>query len=232
MNPVLMLTHNCLELTKRCVASLDQQDMPNQIYMFDNGSTDGTREWMADTFGYGGTWTALNRGVSYPWNFGIRTFFETKSKYRSDHILVVNNDTILPPWFYRELLSYDVPFVTGISVDNMDQIKEPAPRVELVGHPDFSAFLIRRDAWDKIGPFDERMKFYAQDCDYHVRAHRLGIPLWCANVPFYHARSSTLQLAPEKERLEIGEQANRDRQVFREKYGCIPGEPAYEELFQ
>jgi hypothetical protein len=148
------------------------------------------------------------------------------------HCLVINNDVILPPWFYEELLSYDAPFVTGISVDNMDAIKEPNPRVPLVGHPDFSAFLIHSDAWWKIGLFDENMKFYAQDCDYHVRAHRLGVPLMCANVPFYHERSSTLRLAPEYERQQIEMQANRDRQVFREKYGCIPGEPAYEGLFQ
>jgi GT2 family glycosyltransferase len=142
-------------------------------------------------------------------------------------VLVVGNDTVLPPWFYRELLSYDVPFVTGVAVDDMRMIETPpTQRMPLTENPDFSAFLIRKECWKQVGPFDERMKLYASDCDFHVRAHRLGVPLYKACVPYYHERSSTLKNAPAGEQQEIHIQANMDRQVFRQIYGCIPGQPA------
>ncbi len=239
MNPVIVLTRNNLALTKRCIQSLDEQDIPNSPYLFDNGSTDGTWEWMEaatswlewqDTFGFGGTHSAENRGVSYGWNFCLRTFFETTNQYRSDHVLVVGNDTVLPRSFYRTLLSYDAPFVTGIAVDNMEQANQPPVRV-LTPNPDFSAFLIRRDCWEKVGPFDERMKHYCSDCDMHIRAHRMGVPLMKSSTPFYHERSSTLRLASPEDRLEIETQANKDRQVFQGIYGCLPGSKEYEAIF-
>jgi hypothetical protein len=148
--------------------------------------------------------------------------------------LVINNDTVLPSNFYSELLSYNVPFVTGRSTESMLEISSMVQneRQPLVGGPDFSAFLIRREAWEKIGPFDERMKLYAGDNDYHVRAHRAGVPLLRANLPFYHERSSTLKKAPPAERREIELQADRDREVFKSIYGCMPWEPGYAELFK
>jgi GT2 family glycosyltransferase len=33
---------------------------------------------------------------------------------------------------------------------------------------------IRREAWDHVGPFDTRFRFYAQDLDYCVRARDAG----------------------------------------------------------
>lgn len=51
-------------------------------------------------------------------------------------------------------------------------------------------------------------------------------------VAFYHERSSTLRLANPEEKIWINTQANKDRQAFRDKYGCIPGERAYEDLFK
>ena len=47
MNPVLILTHNCLELTKKCVESAKAQDIETVEFFFvDNASTDGTFDWI------------------------------------------------------------------------------------------------------------------------------------------------------------------------------------------
>ena len=224
VNPVLILTRNCLELTKRCVESIRSQDIWNSYIAIDNGSSDGTKEWMEYTMPFARF--NENRGVSFGWNYGLNFILA-----RHPHCLVLNNDVIIPKWFYSKLLSYNEPFVTGVAVENMEQIAQRPERMPLNPHPDFSAFLIRREVWEKVGPFDERMKLYASDCDYHVRAHRAGIKMYKANVPFYHERSSTLKLANPTEQAEIHAQANRDREVFKSLYGCLPGEPAYYELF-
>jgi len=233
MNPVLILTHNNLELTKRCVESVKAQDIETRIYVVDNGSSDSTEDWVFDEIHesriYSLRLCKTNMGVSRGWNLELSMMFAEGKP----HCLVLNNDTIIPPWFYRMLLDYDQPFVTGIAVDQMKTIEDPPPFPwPLDPHPDFSAFLIRREAWELVGPFDERMKLYASDCSWHVEAHRKGLRLWKACVPYYHERSSTLNKAPDFERAQIQEQADRDREVFRSLYGCLPGTQAYENLFK
>jgi GT2 family glycosyltransferase len=224
MNPVLLLAHNCLELTRRACNSIELQDAGATLFIIDNGSMPPLRD--------GRFWVRSlphNTGVSFGWNAGLDFIFR---ECGAEHALVVNNDVILPPWFLRELLERDTAFVTGVSVEDMYKITEPPARGPLTGGPDFSAFLIRKEVWQKVGPFDETLKHYCGDCDYHIRAHRAGIQLYNSHVPFYHERSSTIKLASSSERVEIETQANVDRQTFKKKYGCLPWEPAYGEFFK
>lgn len=225
MNPVLILTHNLLPLTQRTVASLLDQAVSVEINIIDNGSSDGTAEWAARA-NYLLYASPSNAGVSRGWNFGLNAIFR-----KADHVLVLGNDTVLPPWFYQTLLSVDKPFVTGVAVNDMRQAWQKPDVTPLTPNPDFSAFLIRQEAWEKVGPFDQRMVHYCSDCDYHVRAHRLGLPLLQASIPFYHERSSTMRLAPAKEQAVIARQAESDRAVFRSIYNCVPGDSEYEKLF-
>ena len=219
----------------RAMESIAAQDIPTITLTIDNGSTDKTQEWMQSRVPR--IIFPENRGVSHGWNAGLNFWFNVSRPGFEPfkHVLVVNNDVVLPPWFYRQLLEYslcDLPFVSGVSVDKMEQIAEQAPMGEVHPHPDFSAYLITRDVWEKVGPFNEQMVHYASDNDWHVRAHRVGVPLWKANVPFYHERSSTINQATPEERQQIEEQANRDRAVFQRNYGCMPWGAGYDELFK
>ena len=232
MNPVLILTYNCLELTKKCLSSVWNQDIPSMPYVYDNGSTDGTREMLDEMVapGYLGYNTFKeNVGVSVGWNRGLDYLF---GRMRYPHVLVSNNDTILPSWLYRRLLQCKVPFVTGTSVKDMVDIAGEPPVKELVEAPDFSAFLIRRYAWEGVGPFDESMKNYYSDNDWHVRAHRAGVPLMNAGIPFYHERSSTMRHCDPIERRQLQRQFDADKKVFMDKYGCDTKDPAYAALFK
>jgi GT2 family glycosyltransferase len=239
MNPVLILTRNCLELTKRCVESVRQQDIPVSIQIYDNESSDGTQAWLDSQEDIINQSSNVDLGVSAGWNFVLEILFKKQWKraghkmqgWGAEHVLVLNNDTILPSWFYRQLLSYKLPFISGISVNDMRQIAEPPPYRTKSPHPDFSAICLTREAWEKIGPFDESMVHYCGDMDYHLRAHRAGIHLYAANCPFYHERSSTLRLAAKEERDAIQAQADADRKVFKEKWGVGANDPAYENLF-
>lgn len=230
MNPVLLLTRNNLALTQRCVASVRKQDVPTRVYVRDNGSTDGTQEWLSSQLGFDLGWSgsAVNEGVSKGWNDGLDYLF---GHLDYDHVLVVGNDTILAPWTLSALLSCNLPFVTGFDI-GMEPLPEKPDIFPITPHPDFSCFLIRRDCWEKVGRFNEAMKHYASDCQFHVRAHRLGVPLMKASVPYNHERSSTMRLASQEERNEIAMQANADREVFRSIYGVIPGQAGYDQLFK
>ena len=231
MNPVLILSRNNLDLTKRCVESVRAQDVPTEVYLWDNGSTDGTVEWIAENIPSDHRWTMYeNCGVTHAWNSLIGHMFIRDYPFAC----VVNNDAILPKGFLRELgataLIYGCEFITGVAVDYMPT--EVAPFQPPSPHPDFSAFMLSRAVWEKIGPFDERMKIYCSDCDYHIRGHRLGVPMYKANVPYFHLNSQTMKRAEPADRAAIQAQANADREVFKSIYGCLPGTPEYENLFK
>jgi GT2 family glycosyltransferase len=204
------------------------QDVPVVIGIVENGSTDGTREWLSgQQHDIQTIHMDHNSGVSKGWNIGLKFAFISH-----EHCLVLNQDVVLPSYFYRELLAFNVPFVTGCpgeapdTRDDYDQIP-----TELFTSPCFSAFLIRRSCWETVGPFDEKMFAWASDCDYHVRAHLLGIKLQMAQVPFAHRAGTTLRTATPEMQAELAGRPNADRAVFKSKYGCEPGTPEYDALF-
>src|SRR5580704_8066966 len=134
MFPALTLAHNCLSMTRRCVQSVFQQDIPGvEPFIIDNDSTDGTREWLiSERIPHARFSPQL--GVSAGWNFGLDWFFRQPEV---EQVLVIGNDTYLPSNFYREMMSYSAPFITGIADY---EAKDTIPGV--IGEcPDFSAFL-------------------------------------------------------------------------------------------
>jgi len=228
VNLVLLLVRDNFEMNKRCIDSIFAQDVHTLLVIIDNSERNDTTKWATDN-NIAAYLFRPQIGVSRGWNFGLSTLF----KNGAEHVLVPDSDTILPPWHYSELLSYDTPFITGISVDTMEEIQTKPERASPIPHPDYSSFLIRREAWEKIGPFDETLWAWAGDCDHHLRGHRLGIPmLKSPSCKFYHERSSTIRLAPPKERRIMELQADADRETFFEKYGAYPGTPEYAELFK
>lgn len=94
---VIIPVHNRLGFTRACLASLREQSWRDfSVTVVDDGSTDGTHVALADEFpevsllwGDGDLWWtgAMNRALE-------RVLLRAG---RSDHILVLNNDTALPP---------------------------------------------------------------------------------------------------------------------------------------
>lgn len=224
VNPVVMLVRNALQLTKNAVRSVMEQDIPTLLHVVDNDSQDGTTEFLQSCVAHLETFRPP-LGVSSGWNFAIVNAFR-----QADHVLVVNNDVVLRPDTYRSLLEDGGEFVTAVSVDNLKGIEgnwAKAPRP----HPDFSCFMLRKSVWDKVGAFDETMRLYASDADYHVRMHKAGIEAYTIGIPFFHYASGTLKSATAGEKASISEQADKDRYTFELKWGCKVGSKQYYEMF-
>jgi GT2 family glycosyltransferase len=239
VNPVIIPTHNCYELTVRCIESVLAQDIPVKLLVIDNGSTDERLRAYLAQFNIEGTHECVflgrNAGVSKAWNIGLAAFFNSGA---ANHALMLNNDLEIPPQYYRLLIETEENFISGVNIGTPNDARYwdngivPRPeRRHRRPHPDFSAFLITKLCWDRVGPFDENMVFYAQDCDYHVRMNREGIWAGSINLEYYHYASGTLKQATDEEKQQIALQADADRDEFTKKYGCRIGTAEYDKLF-
>lgn len=224
---IIIVSRNNLHLTKKAVASALTQDMPCDVVLVDNQSTDGTVQWANAKSGllvYLPSWKQVS--LSACWNSAIKFL-------KAEHILVLNNDVEIQPCTYRYLLAQQKPFVSCVSVDKPEQLSTPPFGIlPTRPHPDFSCFLIRKECWERVGPFDESYyPAYCEDNDYHVRMHRAGIEAVCVDLPFLHHGAGTIKNATVAERRQIERGAERNRQRFFEQYGCWPGTKEYEDLF-
>jgi len=89
---ISFITFNCLKYTKLCLKSL-KCSFPHEILVIDNGSTDGTVEWLK-TQNVTLIENGKNLGVSYCFN----TMYDYAWKDNPDnYLLVVSNDNVLLP---------------------------------------------------------------------------------------------------------------------------------------
>ncbi len=232
MIPVLIPIINGRELTRACIKSVLAQDVPCEVMVLDNGATDGSgemlRAWDDDRITY---IAARKPSVAASWNFGLEWLFS----HGHDAVLVLNNDTELRPDTVRWLLADGGDFVTAVGTTEKAKIDPPylpPDPTKKRPHPDHSCFLIRKRAWDLVGPFDENFEgAYCEDLDNHIRLHKAGIKAEGLELPFYHVKSATMNIADQALRDEISAKAQRNRDYFQKKWGVGVGTEAYYEIF-
>jgi len=243
MNWIVILTQNNLALTRNAIATLRDQDIGDvRILAVDNDSSDGTQLWLGAQSDIVTIMNCPAQSVAGAWNQALRWIFSRGE----DYALVVNNDVELRPDTYRHLAADGGLFVT--CVGNRDpkcigpdsipddpaypQLWTPPDPSRKRPHPDFSCYLIRRDAWERVGTFDEKfLVAFCEDWDYHVRLHNDGITAECLDLPFYHAGSATVKMATPEEQLRIHRQAEANRKYFEHKWGFKGASPEYYEFF-
>ena len=235
MNTIVIIARNGLHLTRRTLKAALAQDVPVEIILVDNQSSDGTLHWAlaveAQIKDVRVITLAKQLSLAACWNLALRKVWERGG----EHALVLNNDVLIQPPTYKILESTGWDFVTTVSVDNEEQFQFPRA-LDMYGrpHPNFSGFLIRKECFDKVGPFnDSYYPAYCEDAEYHVRMHRAGVRAVCIDLPMLHIGNgaNTLRFADPAEANLIKRGADRNRDKFLEKYGCKPGEPAYDALF-
>lgn len=218
MNPIFMLAYNNLYYTKMAVDSALAQDIPVKLLIVNNGSTDGTREWLdsiarpdVNVQHYARNESPIKLG-----NLWARHLFSLGAK----QILGIPNDAKIPPNCYSEMLKWPRGFVCATDIgQNEPEIRSAKAVSE---NTPMAVMMTRKWAYealiDKDGYFfDEGYFHYASDCDLALRMASCGIRGIQLDLPYYHFGSLTHRL-PEIHEWSC-RQADKDRAYFERKWG-------------
>ncbi len=193
------------EDTVKSIRSLNRSEMPTSIIVVDNGSNDGSAEYIARHFPEVELLTLKsNRGFAFACNLALSYVLKEK---KHDFIFFLNNDATVNPDTLSELIgaSRQHPHcgIFGPKVyysDRPDTIwYAGARRIQGVlavthtarGRLDFGQFekchevdyvfaaamLVRREVFEKTGLFDSRFFLYLEDLDLCLRAQKAGFSL-------------------------------------------------------
>ncbi len=206
LTSIIIVTHNQLAYTRQCVESIYRcTDEPFELVFVDNGSTDGTPEYLRSLAEAKVVANGENRGFPAAVNQGIR-------EAAGNQVLLLNNDCLATTGWLARLLralhrdpriglvgpcsncvsgeqqvavTYDdVDELDGFSWDwgkAHDGCTEDTDR--LVGF----CLLIRREVVDKVGLLDEQFGVGCfEDDDYCLRAIREGYRAVIARDAFVH----------------------------------------------
>lgn len=216
MSPTYTITFACynqIEYTQRFIASLNRDEVDfSRIVAVDNGSTDGTREWLGQQ-GFGQViLNNRNLGCGAAWNQGALAI-------QSEWTVVMNNDVICAPGWLRGLLSaalshqfkiaspamiegelsYDFPALVSRATKMNGYCRE--------GSAHAVCMMIHESVWDEIGYFMPVPKLLGyEDAIFFQRAREAGLSMGITADAWLHHFGETTQKAMKLERkLTVGE---------------------------
>jgi GT2 family glycosyltransferase/glycosyltransferase involved in cell wall biosynthesis len=201
---IIMLTWNGLAVTRDCVESIRTytKGVAYTLVVVDNGSTDGTREWLAQQADIELIANAENVGFTKGNNQGLAA---VGPEY---DVLLLNNDTLIlqDHWLahLRDVANGHADYgVVGCTLLRADSSLQHAgtympvsnfwgyqigggetfvgqyPGVREVEGVVGAAMYIRRDVRATIGGLDEDYFSYYEDTDYCLRARQAGWKVVC-----------------------------------------------------
>jgi GT2 family glycosyltransferase/2-polyprenyl-3-methyl-5-hydroxy-6-metoxy-1,4-benzoquinol methylase/tetratricopeptide (TPR) repeat protein len=206
LTSIIIVTHNQLAFTKGCIDSIRLvTEEPYEFVLVDNGSTDGTAEYLPTVPNARVVLNPENRGFPAAANQGIRAA-------TGRQILLLNNDTVVPAGWLGRLLrplaedprvglvgpcSNEVSGEQRVAVDyaDLEGLEEFAARhaVENAGRREATdrlvgfCLLVRRAVIDQIGLLDERFGLGCfEDDDFCRRALAAGWTAVIARDAYVH----------------------------------------------
>lgn len=248
---IIILSYNTLNYTKLCIESI-RKHTPLGIYeiiVVDNGSIDGSREWLKRQSDVVLIKNIENLGFPKGCNQGMKVA-------TGQDLLLLNSDTIVTPrWLenmQQALHSDDTIGAVGCvanrvshfqqvetngyqSLEELIQFAEQynrsnpelwEERLTLVGF----AFLLKREVYERIGPMDENFSpGNYEDDDYSLRIWQAGWKLLLCKDTFIHhfGSASFLQNRSEEEKKKKEEKflalLKRNKEYFLKKWN-LPNE--------
>ena len=173
----IVLTFNRADLLGEAIASIEGQTRPpDEILILDDGSTDETRA-LVESLGSRVRYVYQeNRGLPASRNIAVRTV-------TGELIAFLDSDDVWLPGHLEKLLARLEQLADPASCAVMGKLQFVDPQLRPLSQdedegyaPNFSAMLIPRTVWDRVGPVDETLEF-SPDVEWYIRAGELGVPI-------------------------------------------------------
>lgn len=222
---VIIITYNAIPWAARCLLPLKNQRTSYKVYVIDNGSSDGTQQFIRDhcpefTF----VQSEVNLGFGKANNMGL----ELALKDGCTHFLLLNQDAHLS-WESIEKLVHiqnknvdygilsPIHLFTTYEVDKNhlktltkkcfdyfndlivgNSIKE----LYNIGYTNAAIWLLSKDCLKKTGGFDPLFNHYGEDVEYAMRVNFMGFKVGvCPAVRGYHYRKQNSRVLAGKKSL-------------------------------
>lgn len=210
---IIIPNYNGLKFMEPCFEALEQQTVKDfKILVVDNGSTDGSVEWLKE-HEIPTIFLNENTGFTGAVNVGIKAS-------DTPYVILLNNDTAVDPRYVEEMeraiekskkiFSVSSKIIQMYQPELMDDAGDMYSVLGWayqrgVGHSSkkfnrprriFSACaaaaIYRRDVFEKMGYFDPMHFAYLEDIDVGYRARLYGYEnIYCPNAVVYHVGSGT-----------------------------------------
>jgi GT2 family glycosyltransferase len=237
---IIILTWNGLDFTKACLDSLSANtDFERyEVIVADNGSDDGTAEYLRERPGIRVIWNGRNLGFAKGNNIAIR------QRGSESDVILLNNDTeiVQPDWIARlQETAYSAPDIgiagcrlvrpdgtlqhagTFMPLDTFwgqqigggeKDINQHNEDKEVEGAV-FACAYLKREVLDSVGLLDEEYFSYFEDTDYCLRAKEAGFrTVYCASVKIVHHENVSTRVNG----VRHGDLFERAQKVFRRKW--------------
>jgi N-acetylglucosaminyl-diphospho-decaprenol L-rhamnosyltransferase len=221
---IVVAVFNQVEYTRRCFESL-APDISTGVRMVvvDNGSSDGTKTFLASQPGLITIRNSENAGCARAWNQGVKAT-------NTDWVIILNNDVILTerwldglvrfteqtaadivcPAMREGELNYDLPAHARHFVARMMNTTRPG-----IAHG--VCFLVRRAVFEAVGLFDENYRFgQCEETDFFLRVKQASFRTAITGASFIHHFGSVTQKALFEQGVCHYEDENRA--YFRKKW--------------
>jgi GT2 family glycosyltransferase len=239
---VVVLTYNNLDLTRACLASLDEHSQYEhmEVIVVDNASSDGSQAFLSE-------WVANGRDRKLILNEDNRGFAAGNNQGLSiaagDYLVMLNNDTYVTPGWIRTLLKHLqrdetiglIGPVTNnigneakidIAYNGMDEmlLKSAAYTRRHVGQTcplrtaAFFCVTMPRTTYERVGALDEAFgRGFFEDDDYCRRIEQLGLRVVCAEDVFiHHHLSASFNKLKQQDRQKLFED---NKKIYEAKWG-------------
>ena len=195
---VIVVTYNAMLWIDRCLTSIRESSVKADAVIIDNGSSDGTAEYVRDRYPYRLIENPENEGFGAANNIGLKIALEKGYSY----VYLLNQDAWLEKDTLSGLLSAKAPGYGILSPLQKTAKGDLDPRFKkkcgsrikaltdrfsgssLVVEVPFvmaAHWLVTREALEKVGGFSPAFHHYGEDDNYIHRLHFHGLK--CGVVP-------------------------------------------------
>ena len=240
---VIVVTYNNLELTRDCLASIDEHSQYEnlEIIVIDNASSDGSVEFLKN-------WALVNGNRRLILNDNNRGFAAANNQglnmATGDFLVMLNNDTYVTGGWVRSLVNHlkrntaigligtvtnnigneakiDIAYadMSEMLVKSAAYTRRHAGQLYPLRTVAFFCVMMKRETFERVGQLDETFgRGWFEDDDYCRRIEQVGLRVVCAEDVFvHHHLSASFNKLKQQDRQELFEE---NKKIYEAKWGA------------